>query len=215
MLHIRKAEIKDFEFILDGILASEKSNTDILSYCKIFSITENQVRDLITAIFEEEIENQEWNMDSFYIAEINGEKAACVSAWTEGKDGIASGILKVQAMSYILGNVWNQSAKNLQLAASVQIPRLTGALQIENIYTAPQFRGQGIAGELIKKTIEMNKTSYPDLTTAEIQLMANNQPAVVSYTKCGFLQRTIATATNPDVLNLLPGDSKISLVKNV
>lgn len=215
MEHFRKATTADIPFLIEGIIASEKSGTYILSYARIFSISEAEVVALITQIMEEEIENQEWNPGSFVIAEMEGKPVACLSAWIEGQGGTGSGILKAQAMSYFLGNVWAQSIEKLKLVASVQIPRLTDCLQLENIYTAPEYRGKGIAGRLIEFAIENAKVAAPDLQQAEIQLMANNTAAVVSYTKCGFLQRAASVATDPAVLTLLPGDSKISLSKNV
>jgi GNAT superfamily N-acetyltransferase len=207
----RKAQPKDIDFIIEAILESERSGTDILSWSRILSISEIQTAELVRNILEEEIEGQEWNLPSFYIAESDSRPAAALSAWIESQNGMASGLLKAQAISWLLPQSWKAAEAKLRQVSAVQIPRLAGALQLENIYTHPDFRGQRLAGQLITFVIQEKLQTHPELTKAEIQLMGENTRALNSYTQCGFLKRAESAVSDASVLNLLPGTFRISL----
>ena len=211
----RQAVAADLSFIIEGIVSSEKSGTETLAYCKIFDISESEFTTLLTHILEEEIEGQEWFIPSFCIAELDGFPVACLSAWVEGRAGSPSGILKAQAMSYFLGDRWVSAQANLHEVASIQILRITGALQLENIYTASIHRGKGIAGKLIEYAIKHNLETMPEIPLAEIQLMGNNENALQSYTKCGFLKHAVSAISNDNILHLLPGNFRVSLTRTL
>src|SRR5688572_18410769 len=87
MLTFRKAQPKDINFIIEAILESERSGTDVLSWSRILSISETETAELVRNILEEEIEGQEWHLPSFYIAESDGRPAAALSAWIESANG--------------------------------------------------------------------------------------------------------------------------------
>jgi len=210
-IHFRKANTEDIPFIINAIIEAEKSGTEVLSYSRIFNITELEVEQLISNILDEELEGQEWCLAHFYIAEYANKQAACLSAWIEGLNGLGSGILKAQAMSYFLGDKWQKSKSQLESVAMVQIPRSHGALQLENIYTAPDFRGQGIIGQLIDFVVANYPSDDIVSTYAEIHLMENNEKALHSYTKCGFLEDAKNTAADDVVLTLLPSKTRIAL----
>jgi len=210
-LSFRQANLSDTGFIIDAIIEAEKSGTDVLFYNSVFSIFESETRELIGQILEEEIAGQEWYIPNFVIAEIDGQKAGCLSAWIEGVTGQASGILKAQAMAYFLGKVWTQAGDKMEHLKPMQISRQMGALQLECIYTAQALRGLGVAPKLIQFVI--NSTENAD--TAEIQVLECNTKAMHSYTKCGFLTAQKASSKSALELNLLPSDTKVSLKKKI
>jgi GNAT superfamily N-acetyltransferase len=214
-IFIRKAKESDRPFIANAIIEAEKSGTQTLFYTKVFQLYEVAVIALINDVFEEEIEGQEWCLSQFYVLEIDGQLAACLSSWIEGESGVGSGMIKAQILSYVLGDKWERANAPLALAASIQIPRIQGALQLECIFTAVEFRGKGLMGKLIQQVIEIEKNNHPALKTIEIQLMGNNANALASYTKCGFLKRSENTTADLGILNLLPGDTRVSLVKEI
>lgn len=214
-ISVRTAGPQDLVFIVEGIIQAEKSGGDILPYTALFDISEAETRQLISDIMDEEISGQEWHLPHFRILFRDGEPAACLSAWIEGAEGSPSGLLKAQAMAWFLGGKWQAASDRLEQLKNIQLPRLTGALQLECIYTAPGFRGQGLAGILIEHTIREFRSSHPEMLQVEIQLLSSNDAALRSYTKCGFLKRTSITSPEPEILTLLPDNTRVSLVKDI
>ena len=100
---IRRALEKDIPFLADVVIAAEKGNSETLSYATLFNFSEEKVKDLIIAMFEEEIEGCEFSVDSYLIVEHEGKPVASFSAWIEGLDGTASKILKSNLISYTFG----------------------------------------------------------------------------------------------------------------
>lgn len=210
---IRQAQKNDIDFIVHGIIEAEKSGTPTLAYSTLFQLNEKEVADLIKQVLEEEIQGQEWDLSAFFVYEENQIPIACLSAWCEGQEGVASGILKAQALAYFLGNKWREAAQLLQLVAQTQIDRLPAYVQLECIFTAEGHRGKGIAKKLIEAVVAEATLKFPNHKGFEIQLMGNNASALRSYTKCGFVLREEKTAPDPTILSLLPDKTRISLVK--
>ncbi len=213
IITFRKATEYDTDFICEGIIYAEMSGGSILPYTALFGISKEETIALIHAVLEEEIEGQEWFLPGFTILESNGIPVSCLSSWTEGKNGLGSGVLKAQAMAWILRDKWTKAAPRLECLKSAQLPRLQGALQLECIYTKTEFRGQGLASKLISFCIQQASESPAPPKTAEIQLLGNNQAALRSYTKCGFLLREEAISEQPEILTLLAHNTRVSLIK--
>lgn len=211
----RKATVSDLPFIVEGIVEAEKSGTPHQFYELTFGLNEDETKQLILSIFEEEIEQQEWCLSNFYVATENGHLAACLSTWIEKSGMESSGILKAQALSYFLGDKLKQATDKLHITAEVQIDRTPNAIQLECIYTAPSYRGHGIAASLIQYTINTIKAADQSIALAEIQLMAENDAALRSYTKCGFFKGIERRSQHPEILNLLPGTTRVVLSANI
>lgn len=209
----RKASAQDIDFIAEGIIHAEMSGGNILPYTALFGISKEETIALIHAVMEEEIEGQEWFLPGFTILEADGIPASCLSAWIEGEIGIGSGVLKAQAMAWILKEKWTTASYGLECLRSMQLPRLQGALQLECIYTKREFRGLGLASKLITYCIQEASSFTAPPKTAEIQLLGNNESALRSYTKCGFLLREEVTSTQPEILTLLAHNTRVSLIK--
>lgn len=214
-MNIETATEADIDFLIECITESEKSGTDIMSWQRILDIPESAVRKLIRDVLLEEIEGQEWHIPHFRIVRQKGQYVAGLSIWSEAMNGISSGILKSQAISWFLPEEWRNAAPKLEIVRKVQIPRLPGVLQLENIYTRPEFRGQGLASKLILASIrdEMLRDDAAEL--AEIQLMSENEGAMRTYIKCGFIKRLQSAETDDAVLTLLPGKTRTSLIRNL
>ena len=212
-ISFRKATARDINFIANGIIHAEMSGGNILSYTSLFDISVEETISLIHAVMEEEIEGQEWFLPGFTILEADEQPASCLSAWIEAENGIGSGVLKAQAMAWILKEKWTNASPRLEWLKSVQLPRLYGALQLECIYTKKEFRGLGLASKLIEYCIFDAISSPASPKTAEIQLLGNNEAAMRSYTKCGFLLREEITSTRPEILTLLAHNTRMSLIK--
>lgn len=214
-ISIRKATLVDMEFITDGIIHAEMSGSTKLPYQTLFGLTLEETQTLIRHVIEEEIDGQEWYLPNFSILEIDGEPATCLSSWIEGENGNGSGLLKAQVMGWILKEKWTNATQQLECLKSIQLPRIQSALQLECIYTKKEYRGKGLASKLIKHCIQEAVTSPQQPKMAEIQLLGNNEAAMRSYTKCGFLLREQSTSSHPEILNLLAHHTRVSLTRNL
>lgn len=214
-ISIRQANQQDIAFITDGIIHAEMSGTSILPYHTLFGLSVGETETLIQAVIDEEIDGQEWYLPNFSILEIDEQPASCLSCWIEGENGSGSGLLKAQAMGWILREKWTNAAQQLECLKSMQLARIQSALQLECIYTKKEHRGKGLASKLIEHCIQEALTSPKKPNLAEIQLLGNNEAAMRSYTKCGFLLREQATSSHPEILTLLAHDTRVSLTRNL
>ncbi len=214
MISVRKAELGDIDFITEGIVQAEKSGTEILGYSKIFQLSETKIKEIIQQILEEEIEGQEWYLPYFFIAEIDGQRAGSLCAWVENSGGHPGSLIKAQAMAYFLGEKWHNNSENIGLISRINIPRAAGQIQLECIYTHPNYRKMGVASALIEHAVNtLQETTGAN--TAAIQLMGNNHAALKAYEQCGFLEARRSEDLGDSVLHLLPGSFKIEVSKHL
>jgi ribosomal protein S18 acetylase RimI-like enzyme len=101
--------------------------------------------------------------------------------------------------------------------AQIRIDRTLHALQLESIYTHPEFRGKGIAAHLIQSVIQEFKQEFPEITKAEIILSGSNASAQRAYEKIGFSVEEEMNYSGPveEIQQLFPGNSRIKLSKNI
>ena len=200
-MNFRKAKTTDITFIIKCIIESEKSNSEIFPYQSLFGLDEGSFTDLMSSIFEEEIEDQPWFLDYWYICEVNQAPAAGCCGWVESVEGVSSDMLKTQILSALLGNKFHENLTLLKEVSKISIPRKPGTLQLEHLYTEPTFRGTGCMRFLLQN-IGNNHTTIQH----EIQLLQNNVVALEFYQKIGF--NVVETQCNPEILRLnLLGDS--------
>ena len=67
-ISIRKATEKDIPFLIETIIAAEKSGTETIAYCSIFSLGKEEFTELLKNILEEDIQGQELCVSDFLIA---------------------------------------------------------------------------------------------------------------------------------------------------
>jgi ribosomal protein S18 acetylase RimI-like enzyme len=213
---IRTANISDIDFIIEAIVGADKSGTEVLSYCRIFDISINDLLNALRLIIEENLGGFEISLDSFKIAEIEDKPVGAVASWIEGANGVSSGIRKLSAFSFVFPrNRMELSKENLSTVSHLTIDRTEGALQIESVYTHPSYRGKGIAGKLITSHLDDRKHANPGLELAQIQVMKENQSAVNAYLKMGFEIVASKTSDIAGITLLLPGKTKLMLEKKL
>jgi len=215
-MNIRPATSNDIDFLVEAVVNAEKSGTDILSYSTIFGIDEMEVRKVLAAMITENEGYCELSIDSFLVAEINGEYAGAVAAWIEGLDDIPSAIIKA---NLLFSSMPESALKNLQKVASfleeIHIPRKEGALQLESIYTVAKFRGQKIAKQIIEKQIEIAKQQNPSLNLAQIILSDINESALNAYKSVDFKLTLHKKSENQLIHKILPSLGNIIMEKNI
>lgn len=211
---IRRANNKDVEFLVDAIINAEKSGTDKLSYSTIFKIPELEVREILKQMLLQNEGYCELSIDSFLIAELRGKPVSAVASWIEGEDDVPSAIIKANLLFSFMPSF---ALQNLKLVSTmldkVHIPRKIGALQLESIYTIPEYRGKGIVKLLIDNHITLAKNKMPEINCAQILLSDINVSALNAYMKSDFKLTLHKTSEDPQISAILPSNGTFCLEK--
>lgn len=152
---LSRAEESDIDFIIEAILESEKSGSQIISTCKVFGISEEEYKSILHEILKENIGDYEYELSGYLIAKQNGEYIGTSGSWIEGLDGISSGLIKASAFtSYLNKNKIDKMNQNVHLISALTLPRENNTFQLEHIYIREKFRKRGMFSILIKENIK-------------------------------------------------------------
>jgi len=210
----RPATLKDIDFIVNTIIEAEKSGTDKLGLATLFNLTEDNVREYLHQILEEEIDGCEFSISSFLVAEYRGKCVAAVGGWKEGdnEDELPSAILKANLLGYILPHESIAfTKKQADIIKGIQIERVWGSYQIEYVYVDNNHRGQNLAGKLINLHIEKSQ----NCKNIYVQTFSNNNAAIHTYKKMGFIIDQIYTSDNSEIEYYLPYNQKLLMKKTI
>ncbi len=216
MIELKRATETDVDFIVKAIIEAEKSGTNKLSYATMFQLSETLVEEILKNAVMEDIPGQELCISGFMIAWIDGVPSGAVCSWIEGHDEIPSALLKANILYHFLGTeVLERAAQNSKLVEQLNIPRETGAIQIESVYVHNKFRGLSVSAKIILEQIKNIILNGHKVSKIQIQLAATNQAALRSYQKLGF--KTVVTKKCDDarILDFLPSDTKIMMELSV
>lgn len=170
-IKIRRATLNDVDFLVDTIVAAEKSGTDNFGLAKLFELSEGEMRTYIKAMLEEEVDGCEFSVSSFLVADQQGRVVSAFAGWVEGQNegGMSSALLKSNLIGYCLPmeNVMKSQSKS-DIVRPLQIEREEGIYQLEYSYTLPEYRGKGI----MKDTINMHIIDYQQNTPPNIRRVA-------------------------------------------
>lgn len=215
-LLFRKATQADIPFLVDTIVAAEKSGSEIFSYSTIFEMPEQEIRELLAAILAEDAPGQELCVSDYLIAQVNGQDAGALAGWIEGESGQPSGLIKGTLLKYFFPR------KNLDKAASkknildeVHFERESGVLAMESGFTLPDFRGKKVLASLMLEFCHRFKMSRPELKKAQMYMVKSNELAFNIYRKIGFEIVEEKISNHPDISRLIPSPSKILIEKQL
>jgi len=207
---IRRGNLGDIEFIRDAIIEAERSGTSYSMYERAFELTEPELRSLIEAALREEIDGCELCCDSFWLAIRDGVPQGCIATWIEADDGPSSSHRKAQLLAHTLGlEKWKRAQDKLRALAVIDIPRRSGALQIESVYTAPSARGAGIAAQLIEHAISDCRATRPDVSSSQILSIVGNESSARAFRRAGFQQAATTSTADSHVRELFPGSGRV------
>ena len=80
----RDANVEDIDFLVEAIVNAEKGHRDILPYCALFNIPEDELSSVLKKIFRENITDFDFSLRNFMIAEHEGCPVAAYAGWVEG-----------------------------------------------------------------------------------------------------------------------------------
>lgn len=213
---IRRATLDDIDFLVDTIVAAEKSGTDNFGLAKLFEISEEKMREYIKAMLDEEIDGCEFSISSFIVAETNGEVLAAFAGWIEGQneDELPSAILKSNLVGYCLPveKVKNSQNKS-DIVRPLQIEREEGTYQLEYSYTLPQYRGKGILGRIIEAHEQIAVAN--GVRKIQVHVFDNNPSAIKSYEKKGFKVTKHFESVHPDTSLFFPSNIELLMEKEL
>ena len=208
-LEFRKANKDDIEFVTEAILESEKSDSNIISSCKIFDFTEIEFKNILREILSQDIPYYDYYLSGFLIAELNGEKIGTVGSWIEAADGTASGMVKATILFQYLGAAkFKEINKNTKVIKGLTLNREPGTLQLEHGYTKEKFRRQGVFTSVIKQNIKenLNRQSFSKVQGI---LFNKNYKSFKAHLKIGYKVVEEKKVDDPDILKFFPYNSKV------
>lgn len=210
---LRWANLGDIDFILETIVASEKSDTNVFPLCTMFGLNENTVRNCLKQILEENEPGCEFSIQSFVVVEENGIVCAALGGWFEEAEN-PSGIIKSNLVGYYFPREsFAMLSKTAPIVADTLIIRTPGTYQFEMMTVGPSLRGKGIVKRMTDFHVEHAKVFYPSADRIQGQVFAHNSAALHVHGKNGFVQVRRYTSSHPESEHYLPNRTKILIEK--
>ena len=211
-LIIRKAKISDAQFIAETIVQAEKSGTDRLGSANYFEITEEEYKNYLVQMLEEEVDGCEISLSSFVVAEYEGESIAARGGWLEcdNEDAMPSALLKANLFGFVLPKEKLLKGKaKYEIVKDIQIDREPGTYQLENSFTRAAFRGNHIMSKLDAYHIEIAIAKGAKKIQAHV--FQNNKQSMLACERSGFQIVKYYTSTHPLTKQMYPDNTMVLL----
>ncbi len=145
-----------------------------------------------------------WHWSLFRVAEVDGKIAAAMCGFGDDSVYHASSAAMAEAGD-AMGIGKDEQAQFWPRGAFIISPA-TGeddAWTIENVATAPEFRGRGIATDLLRSELDVARAA--GFKRAQISFFMGNDPAERAYAKAGFRFAEEKTAPDFEAALGIPG----------
>jgi hypothetical protein len=214
-LTFRQAEQSDIDFIVEAIIEAEKSGSQMITSCNIFSLTGEEFRKILKDVLAQNIENYDYYLSGYLIGEIDGEYAGTVGSWVEGADGTPSGMLKASSLfPYLDKEKMRTASQNNRIIKGLGLPREEGTLQLEHGYTREKFRRQGVFTTMIKENIKSNLQKNGSFKKVQGILFKANYKSFNAHLKAGYEVVLERTVDDPEILKIFPYNTKVLMELN-
>jgi len=209
-LIINSATVDDIDFIIDTIIESDKSSTNVISACNIFSISEEEYRSVLKQILLEDFPNSEYSLSGFLVARVDGENVGALCSWVENADGISNAIIKSSLlMSFIEKEKLVSTGRKLEIINGMSFERQPNSIQLEYGYVIAPRRRKKIFTQLILSTLKKHINFEAGVTSAETVLFEKNTSSFDAFAKLQFKVKNKKTFEEKDVFNIFPYDTKV------
>lgn len=209
--YIREATINDADFIVKAIIEAEKSGSEILSYSKIFNLSEEEVSKIFLLMLLEEIDGCEFSVSNYLVAVYNDKVVATLCGWVE-QDDSSSALIKKNLLGFFLPKESVLYAiREGKVASELVIDHVKGALSLVIGYVDPDHRGNHLFEKLTQAHIERNQ----GVKEVCLQVMSNNYFAIKSYERMGFKTKFEIKSDDERIKLFLPYDKKILMSKSL
>jgi len=205
----RKATVEDIPFLVETIIQAERSGTNLISYQKVFDLSDDELRNFLRELLQDETPNHEFTYQSYYLVEYQGKTVAGLAGFLEGKDGIPSKIIKANLIGIHLGlDRWKAAHDKLKLLSSIEMDRTTGTLQLECAFTLPGMASKGAMTVLhiyiMKEELRIN----PTLKIAECQASVDNIP-LRKLNALGWVDYKVIESDNDEILKYASSKNRV------
>jgi ribosomal protein S18 acetylase RimI-like enzyme len=209
--NIRDATIDDIDFIVKAIIEAEKSGSDILSYSKIFNLSEEEVSKIFRLMLLEEIDGCEFSVSNYLVATFNDTVVAALCAWVEQEEA-PSALIKNNLLSFFLPKEsLTYANKEAKVASKLVLDHVKGALSLVIGYVDYDHRGNHLFESLTQAHLERNQ----GVKEICLQVMSNNYFAIKSYERIGFRTKFEVKSDDERIKLFLPYNEKILMSKSL
>lgn len=207
-LIIRSSCSSDAEFISTAIIEAEKSSTDKIPTCNIFSMTEKEYKDMLVEIFELDTENNEYSLKGFLIAELNGKSVGALNSWIEAVDSIPNSVYKSNLIfSFIDEEKLLHLKEKTPLLNTLTFSRTPGTIQLEYGYVVEEYRRRGIFTSLIIESIKRFSENYK----VETILYKENYKSFNAFKKLNFSIKEEKICENNEIFEYYTYKNKVMM----
>ena len=180
---IRRATKEDIPFLASIILLAETSGSELISYRKMFLLSDDELLKGFEMALNNEQEGHGLTYLSFIIAECGGKQAAAACGYIEGEFGSSNHLMTGALITGFGTEKVVEAYKSNAVYKNVQIAKTLGSLQIDSVATLPDFRGKGLFKMIFDEHIKNAKSKKCE--QLEIQVWAGNDTAIAAYKKLG------------------------------
>lgn len=214
---IRKATVKDADFIAKVIIEAEKSMTKNNGLANYFEMPEYKVKECLIKILEEEIPGCELSIDSFIVACCNNRPVSAMGGWLEGYyDGMPSALIKSNLIGYHfpMENILKTKSKG-ELVRELHIERDMDTYQLEYSYTENEHRGHRLINKIMTEHLEYAKKLNINVKKAQLHVFENNPTIIKVHQRSGFKITKRVESSNPKVLEYFPYNVELLMEKEL
>lgn len=181
---IRQARPEDADFLAEAMLAASRGHLARGWYDIAVDEPEDRCLAFLKRVATADAPSW-WHYSHFLIAEVDGEPAAALAAFRAGDAYALSGVAMAEAVAALGLTEADQSA--IWTRGSYLFLCTLGdddSWTLENIYTAPRHRGQGLVGRLLDRAVAEGFAR--GFETVQVTFFIGNDAAERAYRKSGF-----------------------------
>lgn len=206
---VRKATINDIPFVIEGIIEAEKSGGDTITTCSIFDLSIDDFKELLKKLLSEDVEDYDYFLSGFFVAEYNGELIGTCGSWVESLNELPSGMIKANMLLQNLSREKILSGnKKVRIIKDLNFPREKGTLQLEHIYVKESFRRKGVASKIIGEIVKNYNNILPKLEKVQGIMFYENFKSYKMHMKNGYFETETRRSEDPEVLTIFPYQSR-------
>ncbi len=214
-LKIRQASVNDIDFIVETIIEADKSSTTVISACNILSVSEQEYKDILKNILNDNIEGQEYSLSGFLVAELNGVPIGALGSWVEGAVGVSSYILYSNILLHYLNKEKvPRILEKFKITKQLSFRREIGAIQMEYGYVKEEFRRRGVYTRLMTESIKRYYLENKNIPKAQGICFKDNYKSLNASLKLGFDIIESKVSESEELKKIFPYNEKVLLEMN-
>lgn len=214
-LTFKQAGIGDIPFVIEAIIESEKSGSDKISSCNIFELSEDSYKGILTDILMQNIENYDYYLSGFLIAELGREYIGALGSWLEAPDDNPSGMIKASVLfQYLDKSKMKSVSLNTRIVKGLALTREKNTLQLEHGYVREKYRRRGVFTGLLKESIIKNFDEYNGFEKVQGILFKDNYKSYKALLKFGYEVIREKKVDDPKILKIFSYNSKVLMELN-